>query len=504
MKPSDDLYQLIHVLTKAEKRYFRIFAGMRAEENDKHYLELFDFLLAMPTYDAAALEAKWGSERGHRLAADKHYLFDHILKAMRLLNAESNLRNRSQSALLDSIFLYNKALFPQSRKLLDKSKKLASKIEYYGALVEIMQMERLLIKRFRTSNRKEWLDEAMDEKKVVMDDLVNLLHCHDIYDRVLWAAQEDFSPNPSEDLHEVETKLAQLMEQPDTASKLFRAKHLLLQTQATYQRLLQNPEAALTWTRKLMQHWESNADMIKEEAFKYQLILCNYLGFCCKVNDFSDFENVLQSLKTYKGTSLHEQFEIYQNLHYYDLLYILNAGQFVQGKVRLPEIEAWFQQARKSLNLGREFAFRYNFAILSFLLEDSKRALYWVNDILNDGSAEVRIDAQRLARIMQLILHYERGNWDTFDALIRSARRYLKQNSRESLGERALIDLLRKLRDFPTGPASSSAFTDFKLAMQRLNDPAHDTAAIIPLEIQIWVEARSRNISLVAATAAFR
>jgi len=56
MKTSDQLHELIHALTKSEKRYFKIYSSLQA--GNKMYVRLFDLIEKQKQYDEAKLKSK--------------------------------------------------------------------------------------------------------------------------------------------------------------------------------------------------------------------------------------------------------------------------------------------------------------------------------------------------------------------------------------------------------------------------------------------------------------
>ncbi|HHG85707.1 MAG TPA: hypothetical protein ENJ82_13245, partial [Bacteroidetes bacterium] len=80
MKTQDDLYQLVTSLSRAEKRYFKIYANRHVIGKQNKYVMLFDLLDRQKSYDANLLRKKYP---GSNLSSDKNYLKKLLLKSMR-------------------------------------------------------------------------------------------------------------------------------------------------------------------------------------------------------------------------------------------------------------------------------------------------------------------------------------------------------------------------------------------------------------------------------------
>ena len=67
-------------------------------------------------------------------------------------------------------------------------------------------------------------------------------------------------------------------------------------------------------------------------------------------------------------------------------------------------------------------------AIILFAEKKYKHALNWINEVINFEDDAIRLDIHCNARIMNMMLHYELGNYDYLKNLYRSTVRYLKKN----------------------------------------------------------------------------
>ncbi|MEO1452140.1 MAG: hypothetical protein AAFV07_21600, partial [Bacteroidota bacterium] len=77
MKRPDKLYELVQSMSMSEKRYFRIFASRHTIGAKNKYLQLFELLEGMASFDADSFEELVRGEalNVRHLASDKHYLY---------------------------------------------------------------------------------------------------------------------------------------------------------------------------------------------------------------------------------------------------------------------------------------------------------------------------------------------------------------------------------------------------------------------------------------------
>ncbi|MBK8581625.1 MAG: hypothetical protein IPL86_07265 [Flavobacteriales bacterium] len=129
MKPSPELYDLIHSLTKSEKRFFKLHSALQSGE--KNYLRLFDAIHAQSGgYDEAALKKQFAKETFiQHLPSEKNHLYKLILKALRSYHAESSVSGQLKQQVSNIEILYNKSLYEEASKVLVRAKRVAKENE---------------------------------------------------------------------------------------------------------------------------------------------------------------------------------------------------------------------------------------------------------------------------------------------------------------------------------------------------------------------------------------
>ena len=98
----------------------------------------------------------------------------------------------------------------------------------------------------------------------------------------------------------------------------------------------------------------------------------------------------------------------------------------------------------------------------AFLLENKfDEAETKVNEIINQPKFENRTDIQILARIMRIILFFEKGILTLAEYETTSATRYLKKSRNDNPTEKKILSFLRKLVSSPTPKVILNDFHDF-------------------------------------------
>src|SRR5207244_2155473 len=93
-------------------------------------------------YDCPHLQNKNKSIKKEHLANRKAHLYKQILASLRLLETTENIDLQLQEQLAYARILYNKGLYLQSLKILDKTKEIAQANNQYSFLAQILFLEK--------------------------------------------------------------------------------------------------------------------------------------------------------------------------------------------------------------------------------------------------------------------------------------------------------------------------------------------------------------------------
>ena len=139
----DNLFVLVKSLTKSEKRQFTLYVGrMDSNENSK-FLNLFHLLEKMNRYDEKIILNK-GIVTKQQLSNLKAHLYKQILVSLRMNPMHKNIRISIREQLDFATILYQKGLYKQSLKILEKSKLLANKHQEKYVAYDIVELEKII------------------------------------------------------------------------------------------------------------------------------------------------------------------------------------------------------------------------------------------------------------------------------------------------------------------------------------------------------------------------
>ena len=111
-------------------------------------------------------------------------------------------------------------------------------------------------------------------------------------------------------------------------------------------------------------------------------------------------------------------------------------------------------------SLEENFLLIIYFCCAQFYLEvqDFKNALKWINIFLNLPKTNLRADLQCSARLINLIIHYELGNYELVDYSLKSTYRFIFKRDRMYKVERLVLRSIKQLAQVGRGEEADLIF----------------------------------------------
>src|ERR1041385_3420142 len=141
-RSTDALFQLVKSLEKSEKRNFKLYARRNSSSEDLKIVKLFDALDKLDQYDEEQLLKKNKSIKKRQLSNIKANLYKEILSSLRLIKDENNIDIQLHEQMDHARILYNKGLYLQSLKMLDRMKELARANNQITYLLQVLFFEK--------------------------------------------------------------------------------------------------------------------------------------------------------------------------------------------------------------------------------------------------------------------------------------------------------------------------------------------------------------------------
>ena len=135
-----------------------------------------------------------------------------------------------------------------------------------------------------------------------------------------------------------------------------------------------------------------------------------------------------------------------------------------------------------------QFYFQYFY--INFGIGDYDQALQYLNDWLNLPRSIKREDLQSLARILNLIIHYEMGNTFLLDYLFRSTYRFLKKRDRVFEFERRVMQFFRDSNKTSSKKELIALMKDLREDFITLSQTPSENVMFLYFDFLSWLESK--------------
>lgn len=494
MKPSSELFKLIKSLTKSEKRFFKLSSALQAGE--KNYLKIFDYIEKQESYDEDQLKAAFAQEVFVKhLPSEKNHLYRLILKSLRVYYSEQSASSILKQELKNVEILYNKALYRECEKFVQRAKQIAKEHEEFYYWYELISWEkRLLEAAYEEGEFGRDLDTLVAEEEDVISKLRNLAEYQIIYSKINMIFRSGgFTRNEQErnivegiaDYHLIKGKNTALSTR--ASSMCYYIKGLCAATNRQYEDSFQ----FFNRTRDIL---DNNPRIREDLGQRYVFTLSHLLRCYIDNRQFDEAERIIRELRQLEGTKGFNSMDI--SLRIFTISYngefaLFHAlGDFPKALQLIRDVEAQMNAFGDKIPKEQSILFQYNKAYTYFGNGDFKKALSTLNEVLNDNEQRLRQDIYSFSRIFNLIIHYELENYDFLEYVIKSTNRYLSKHDRDYEIENVVIRHMRKLSKSTNNLQRLEVLEKMKLEVDALMKDQQERVVLEYFHLPAWISSK--------------
>ena len=166
------LFQLIKTLSKSEKRNFRLFVNRGSGSEAVLFVQLFDVLDKQKQYDEAMIFRRIPAMKRQQLSNLKRHLYKQLLTSLRQIETPKDISLQVREQIDFAKILYNKGLYLQSLKVLEKVKVLAQEAHQDLLELEVIEFEKRIEAQHitrRIENRADSLAKESTRRTQVIE-----------------------------------------------------------------------------------------------------------------------------------------------------------------------------------------------------------------------------------------------------------------------------------------------------------------------------------------------
>jgi hypothetical protein len=498
-RSTDALFQLVKSLEKSEKRNFKLYVKRNSASEDLKVIRLFDALDKMTEYDEPALLKKNKSIKKQQLSNLKGSLYRQVLASLRIIRDDNNVELQLHEQMDHARILFNKGLYLQTLRVLDRVKDLAASYNQLTYLQQAIFFEKKIEALYITRSMKNRADQLATDSASVNEQLslVNKLSslALQLYS---WYIQNGHARNEG-DVKELKAFFEASMPLNAKNAESFYEKLYLYQSWCWFAFIQIDFLQYYRYCQKWVDLFEKYPAMLPVETASYIKGMHNLMGAHFDLLNHEKLEESIKQFEQFAKSKLVKQNDnnrilTYQYLYTAQInLYFLH-GTFDKGLQMVPFLEKMLRNYGRYLDIHRVLVFYYKIACLYFGSGNNEKAIDYLNRIINQ-KADLRTDLQCYARLLHLIAHYELGNFELLEYLIKSVYRYMAKMENLSKVEEEVFAFLR--RSFHVGAhALKPEFEKLLNKLRKYEGNPLETRAFAYLDIISWLESKINQVNV--------
>jgi hypothetical protein len=492
----DALFTLVKSLSKSEKRQFKLYVGRLGGNADANFMSLFNLLDKVTSYDDELILKKTNIKK-QQISNTKAHLYKQILVSLRFNPVHHNIRAQIREQFDFAAILYNKGLYKQSLKILDKAKELALSNEENNLAYEIVEFEKVIESQYITRSMSNRADElSIQAKKLSLRNvrtskLSNL--SLQLYSLLL---KEGYAKDDA-DIKKVNAYFEKRLPKFEIYELGFKEKLFLYKAYLWHSLIMQDFLSSYKYSQKWVDLFEENPEM-KIHNPVFFLKGANYLLESLFLSKhITKFNSVLKSLSDdikNERIALNENTKtllfLYYNQNKLNLHFL--EGKFTQGLPFVSKLLTKLEAYKTQIDEHHIMVFYYKIACMYFGAGKNEDCIFYLEKIINNKDLKMREDLLCYSRVLNLVAHYEAGIDLNIEKLIVSTYKFLLKMNDLHQVQRKMISFLKNLSNIYPQDLKKE-FIKLHSELVKFENHPYEKRSFLYLDILSWLESKIKN-----------
>lgn len=489
--PSRRLFELIKSLSGSEKRYFKI---ATKKDRGSKYLQLFQAIEEQTVFDDETLQkVVYGQEvvTSRKYSELKAYLYDMLLRSLQQYDEQTSVDYQLKNMLLSVRSLYRRWLLDDCKYLLKRVKKIALKYESFHIIIEVLDWEKQLA---YAGADVDFFEKHLASLQLEEEDCLAKMSKVKAYQGLFYELYLLMRKNKQQST-ERQKRLDRISSHPllsgEEQADSFWAKVYYYRIQSFISHLSRQLEDFHRWCTQLVELMESRPFLLREDPSLYIAALSNYTVSCGYLTKHDAMRLSLQKLKKVEPSSVDDRLKIHSQYYNNYFALCIRTGNFEEGLQLLKHHLKEVKNLDKKLFKRSHFYFQYFY--IYFGVGNYNQSLIHLNKWLNLPKSVEQQNLQHLARLLNLIIHFEMGNTILLSSLLRSTQRSLQKQNRWNSFEQVLVQSLRQAIQLPSFREQQLLFKNsLEQFMEIALSPA-DHALLRFFDFKSWLQSKAER-----------
>ena len=446
---SGDLHQLIRSMGKPEKRYFTLQAE-RHFSGENQYAKLFQLIETQEYYDEAALLKMFKPAiTAAHFAVLKKQLYENVLEALHRYDEFSDPEQKITKGIHYCNILLNKGLYDQCKKQIKKYKTLAYLYEKYENVIELIEIEKRWITKTQFSSVTFKQLEELSNELLTFTDQIKTINKYCLLSNTIYKLHYEKKIATGKENKELFRLMEDQQFQDANNATTFKAKLDRLQINALHAFVNGNVENAYELNNNFLRLIENNKHLKSLFADRYFSALNNYLIDSLILQKFDALLSGIKVLRSLPGLPefkhiQHLEANVFRLSYLLELNYLVSQELFKEALLCVEHVETGLKRHGSKIPKPNIITMRYLCAYIMFCNKKFNDCISELLRIFIIKESEIVTDLYRDSRILQLLCHFELGDYFLVESQIISLQRYLSSHKMKYQTYSTIIRFIKK------------------------------------------------------------
>lgn len=493
MARTSSLVLLVNSLTKAEKRYFKLSAGLQT--GSKNYLDLFD-LLEKNSYRKAD-ELKRDFKLQHPTASfeiTSKYLYSIIMESLlHLKNNEGDEIIKMNNALSMVKILFEKSLHVEGFKQLEKLQKLA---ERKGNFIIQLSALRLELNYRSQLNFLDITEADLIHNQMKINTLIkaaNINHQHlSLYEllryRLMYKGNVRTAKH-KEDLNDLVVSESNLMNVPSQNSFETNKIHLLFQS--NYCLIVGDYKTALKTFYELNELFENNRQLWAESANDYLSCLEGILDSLHTIKQYEEIDFYIEKVKQIQINSTALNVSKQRIIFVYQVMSLTGRGRYAAALSLLNnDFEENLLKQAHILGFDKQAELYLYIALIHFGNNDMSATMKYLNKVLIDDNMYYKLPHYKTFRLIRLMVNYELSDYEFVKYEINAFKRQIHNKDKTYKLEKLVFYFIQNTYLYLNTAKRKALWDKLKPDLDAIRTDKFEIQLLKIFDFASWIEAK--------------
>ena len=425
----EGVFDLVKLMSKAEKRNFKLYSTRLGCNEGAKFLLLFDYFDSMEQYDEAKVLALCPTISKQQLPNLKAHLYKQILTSLRMLGVQHSAALEIREQIDFVKILFDKGLYGEAQKLLDKVERRVKECEMMATYLDVVESQRQLKVLSYSSEMTQAADQTARAAGIISEHLNNVaalsrlaVQCYALHQNLGFARSQ-------KDLDRLNSYFKPRIEAYDGVQMGFTERFYYYQAKAWYYYICHKTAHSYRYARKWVAHFAARPDMKELMYDSYMRGYSQVLDGMFLMHKYSAFVRTLEEFEKESRTlgALNDNAAMISQgiLFTGQLNKCLMAGTYKDGLWIAKNIDSYLKKYGDRLTLHEKMPLYYKVATLYFGDGNYTKCIEYLSYIISVKDHNIRRDLQCYARMLNLMALYDAGLDFNIDYQIRSVYSFI-------------------------------------------------------------------------------